>query len=191
MRWKTRITIITPKGNEKVETNNAYEKFCYYRDLGEKRSYQKVADHYNISLPAIKNMAKKYDWQNRLHEMVDAELEQKRKENARKKKATVKRHKTTGKKSQEDIQKLIDNILDNSMIPDDEKAKAVAPLYHQLFKAIDVERTANHLPKQYNDKQKVEATNEINGELKLQNKLLFADKKSYQKTITELEDLLE
>ena len=180
-RWKERITITTPKGRTKLETDKAYDKFCYFRDLGETRTYVKVAEKYCINVKTVKLLAKKYDWKNRISEMVDVEKEQERKKTLKRKNAT----------EQEKILKLIQNIYDNSEMSDDEKAKAVAPLYTSYAKMVEVERTANNLPVRYNDKQKVEANTEISGELKLHNRLLFADKKSYQKTINELEDLLE
>ena len=190
-RWKERITITTPKGRTKLETDKAYDKFCYFRDLGETRTYVKVAEKYCINVKTVKLLAKKYDWKNRISEMVDAEKEQERKKTLKRKNATKKKHRDVGAKEQEKILKLIQNIYDNSEMSDDEKAKAVAPLYTSYAKMVEVERTANNLPVRYNDKQKVEANTEISGELKLHNRLLFADKKSYQKTINELEDLLE
>lgn len=190
-RYDNRITITTPKGKERLETNRAWEYFCYYRDM-EKRSYQRVADHFGRSKKAIEEVAKKYDWQNRIAEMVDDEQKKKKKEKLRKKRATIKRHRDTGKKAQEDIQALINDIRTNTMLSEDEKAKAIAPLYNQLFKAIEVERTANHLPKQYNDKQKVEAETQVTGDLNISQRFLFKDKESYHKKISdELEDLLE
>lgn len=191
-RFNNRITITTPTGQQRLETDIAWEFFCHYRDLGEKRSYQKVAKDFGKTKAYVEQIAKKYDWQKRIHEMVDYEQEQKKKEKLRKKKNTVKRHENIFKTAQADIQKDIESIDNDPLMSQTDKAKAKATLYDKLYKAIEGERTAIHLPKQYNDKQKVEAETQVKGDLTLTNKLLFKDKESYhKKIIDELEDLIE
>ena len=46
------------------------EAFSLYRSLGDKRSYQAVADHYSVSKRAVTLRAARERWQERLREGV-------------------------------------------------------------------------------------------------------------------------
>lgn len=189
-RYDNRITITTPKGRKRLETDIAWELFCEYRDMGKKRSYQKVANHFNRSLPYIQEVAEKYDWQNRIHEMVDDQKKADKKKKLKDKKNTIKRHRNLFRDAQAKLLRDIEKIDEDDTMSNLEKAKAKAPLYDKLFRAVEGERTANYLPKQYNDKQKVEAETKITGDIK--NQLLFKDKESFHKQVDDdLNDLLE
>ncbi len=73
--WEHKIEITTPNGNTAVETDKGWDYFCYYRDLGDKRSLQKVADHFNKTKGHIhKNYNKKYDWQRRISEKKEYDI---------------------------------------------------------------------------------------------------------------------
>lgn len=56
-----------PKGNapEKYE-----EAFNYYVGLGEKRTLQEVANKFTVSRQTVQNWSSKYNWQQRLKEIV-------------------------------------------------------------------------------------------------------------------------
>ncbi len=50
---------------------NAYEAFCFYRDLGPKRSYQEVAKRFNKSYDWVKKKAAKFDWKKRTEAYIE------------------------------------------------------------------------------------------------------------------------
>lgn len=63
-----------------IETLKHREAFEYYYGLGESRSLKKVCQKYTVSIPALKNWSKAFNWQERvqLRDQNNAEkLEQK------------------------------------------------------------------------------------------------------------------
>jgi hypothetical protein len=55
----------------KGESNKSFLKFCYYRDLGEKRHHIKVAQHFGCTQGTIRALADKWSWVERVRAWDD------------------------------------------------------------------------------------------------------------------------
>ena len=77
MDWEHRVRIPNPKYNKNnprsrktlLETPECFEKRQYYQDLGSKRTKAAVAEHFNISDTRVREIAKKYGWDDIIIEM--------------------------------------------------------------------------------------------------------------------------
>ena len=58
---------------EDKETSKAYSAFCIYRDMGEERTYDAVAEHCSKSVSLMNKWGGKYDWVERARQ-YDAHL---------------------------------------------------------------------------------------------------------------------
>jgi hypothetical protein len=64
---ETEITFERMKG----EGQTAFKYFCLYRDMGNKRSYRRVAHDAGVSTQLIFNLAQKWHWQDRIKLWID------------------------------------------------------------------------------------------------------------------------
>lgn len=77
MDWEHRVRIPNPNYDpnkprsrkELLETGECFEKRQYYQNLGPKRTYTAVADHFNISVQRVSEIADKYGWEDIITEM--------------------------------------------------------------------------------------------------------------------------
>lgn len=47
------------------ETWQAYERFCFFLALGKTRTFTEVARHYQVALPTVSTVAKRFNWTDR------------------------------------------------------------------------------------------------------------------------------
>lgn len=81
-----------PWERQKDESEKAYEAFSEYRDMGEKRTYQKVAEKLQKSCALIRRWSSQWEWRERVR-AYDNELEKEvRKKAIADRKAMIERH---------------------------------------------------------------------------------------------------
>lgn len=56
---------------QESDTRKSYEAFCVYRDMGGKRSFEKVYQEYAKSIPLLKRWSSEHNWQERVQAWDD------------------------------------------------------------------------------------------------------------------------
>ena len=174
--WEHKIHIITPKGYKRLETDIAYTYFQYYRSLGFRRSFTKVAEHFGVSVVTIKEYAEKYNWQARLDEeqeylsFIDNEdLTEKRSNLLKFNQEDTEQDKKILLKLEEVYLVKLGMIPDpktNTFNPDpnidiDDATNQLTKIMYMKSRNRDDGYRAHGLPKNINDNQRIEHTGEL------------------------------
>jgi hypothetical protein len=69
-RKKGRPAKVSNQLNDEIMADSM---FWYYVSLGEKRSLEKVSEHFDTDLWVLKEMSRRYDWQKKLQEVISTD----------------------------------------------------------------------------------------------------------------------
>lgn len=144
---------------ERMEGENpiSFHYFCQYRDMGVRRTYQKVATQNNVSLKVITDAAKKWQWQDRIKLWTDEIDRLKREAYIHEIQEMAKRHARHSMNFQKVLTIPTDAILkkikDNDLSYQDFINLPVSELFDKSLKSaqifssiVDIERKSRGLP---------------------------------------------